>query len=156
MQPARRNTGTLDDTSRAIIAQLQQDGRRTYSAIAAEVGLSEAAVRQRVQRLLESGVIQVVAITDPRRVGFTRSAMIGIRVTGDLDAVADAMAGIDEITYLLITAGNFDILAEAVCVDDAHLLEVVNNRIRRLDGVEHVEIFVYLNLRKETYVWSAR
>lgn len=156
MQAGRRNSGALDDTSRAIIAQLQQDGRRTYSAIASEVGLSEAAVRQRVQRLLESGVIQVVAVTDPRRVGFTRSAMIGIRVAGDLEEVADDIAAIDEITYLLITAGNFDILAEAVCVDDTHLLEVVNTQIRRLPGVQHVEIFVYLNLRKETYVWSTR
>jgi Lrp/AsnC family transcriptional regulator, regulator for asnA, asnC and gidA len=143
----------LDDVSRAIIEQLQQDGRRPYARIAAAVGLSEAAVRQRVQRLLDTGVMQIVAVTDPLQVGFSRQAMIGIKVRGDTRTVADALAAFDEVDYVVISAGSLDLLAEVVCTDDGQLLDTVS-RIRAVDGVESTETFVYLGLRKQTYAWG--
>ncbi len=146
----------LDEVSKAIIEQLQQDGRRPYAAIGKAVGLSEAAVRQRVQRLLESGVMQIVAVTDPLQVGFTRAAMIGVRVEGDVESVAEKIESMPEVDYVVITAGGYDILAEVVCEDDEHLLEVVNRRVRSIPGVRHTETFVYLKLRKQIYTWGTR
>ena len=145
----------LDDVSRSIIEQLQQDGRRSYARIAAAVGLSEAAVRQRVQRLLDAGVMQIVAVTDPMQVGFPRQAMVGVRAAGDLRTTADLLAGLPEVDYVVVTAGSFDVLVEVVCEDDDHLLDTVS-RIRSVDGVESTETFVYLGLRKQTYAWGTR
>jgi Lrp/AsnC family transcriptional regulator for asnA, asnC and gidA len=146
----------LDKANRAIIEELQRDGRRPYSAIAQAVGLSEAAVRQRVQRLRDLGVIQVVAVTDPKQVGFARQAMIGIRTAGDARVVAAKLAEVPEIDYVVVCAGAFDILVEAVCEDDTHLLELLNSTIRTLPGVRHAETFVYLELTKQTYTWGTR
>jgi Lrp/AsnC family transcriptional regulator for asnA, asnC and gidA len=146
----------LDDVAKAIIEQLQEDGRRPYAAIGKAVGLSEAAVRQRVQRMLEAGVMQIVAVTDPLQVGFPRAAMIGVRVEGDVEVVADKLEAMPEIDYLVITAGGYDILMEVVAEDDEHLLEIVNRRIRAIPGVRHTETFVYLKLRKQIYTWGTR
>lgn len=143
------NPQPLDDVSRAIIAELQQDGRRPYAAIGKSVGLSETAVRQRVHRLLESGAVQVVAVTDPARVGLNRQAMIGVRSDGDVQGLADALAEIPEVAYVVITAGTFDVLAEVVCENDDKLLEILNDRIRCLPGVIATETFVYLRIRKQ-------
>jgi Lrp/AsnC family transcriptional regulator for asnA, asnC and gidA len=147
---------SLDDVSLAIIEQLQEDGRRPYAAIGKAVGLSEAAVRQRVQKLQDQGVMQIVAVTDPLTVGFLRQAMVGITVEGDLGGVADALSEIDEVDYVVITAGSFDLLVEIVCQDDEHLLEMISKRIRSLPGVRSTESFVYLKLRKQTYTWGTR
>ena len=144
-----------DDVSKRIIEQLQQDGRRSYAAIGKVVGLSEAAVRQRVQRLQDTGVMQIVAVTDPLTLGFRRKAMIGIKTEGDLDKVADQLAGMDEIDYVVITAGSFDLLVEVVCEDDDHLLEILG-RVRAVPCVTGTETFVYLKLRKQTYSWGTR
>ncbi|MEE1761544.1 Lrp/AsnC family transcriptional regulator [Streptomyces sp. NPDC014892] len=152
----RNGTPQLDAVSLAIVEQLQEDGRRPYAAIGKAVGLSEAAVRQRVQKLLDQGVMQIVAVTDPLTVGFRRQAMLGIHVDGDLDPVADALTAMSEVEYLVITAGSFDLLAEIVCEDDDHLLEVINKRIRTLPGVRSTESFVYLKLKKQTYMWGTR
>ncbi len=149
-------TTVLDEVSKGIIEQLQQDGRRPYAAIGKAVGLSEAAVRQRVQRLLDNGVMQIVAVTDPLELGFARQAMIGITVEGPLEPVADELATMDEIDYVVITAGSFDLLAEVVCVSDEHLLDVLSNQIRMISGVRATESFVYLKLRKQTYSWGVR
>lgn len=146
----------LDQVSKAIIDQLQQDGRRPYATIAAAVGLSEAAVRQRVSRLIGSGIVQIVAVTDPLQVGFTRQAMIGIRTEGNLDSVVAQLSAMDEVDYVVITAGSFDILAEVVCEDDDHLLSLLNQRIRTIDGVRSTESFLYLKLSKQTYTWGTR
>lgn len=146
----------LDDFSKAIIEQLQQDGRRSYAAIGKVVGLSEAAVRQRVQRLTESGVMQVVAVTDPMQLGFARQAMIGLRVVGPLDKVADRLAELDEVDYVVVTAGSYDLLVEVVCESDEHLLELLSGQIRTIDGVVATETFMYLQLRKQTYSWGVR
>jgi len=146
----------IDDVAKRIIEELQQDGRRSYAALAKTVGLSEAAVRQRVQRLIDAGVMQVVAVTDPLQVGFTRQAMVGMRVEGDLIELADRLAEIDEVDYVVLTAGSFDILVEVVCEDDDHLLRLLSERIRRLPGVRDTETFVYLRLAKQSYSWGTR
>src|SRR5580700_983477 len=145
----------LDDLSKQIIEQLQQDGRRSYAAIAKEVGLSEAAVRQRVQRLIDVGAMQIVAVTDPMTLGFPRQTMVGIRCGGDLERVAGHLAGMEEIDYVVITAGSFDILIEVVCEDDDQLLEILG-RIRAIPSVTTTETFVYLRLCKQTYSWGTR
>jgi len=157
-QAARRepdNKIVLDSLSKQIIEQLQQDGRRSYAAIGKAVGLSEAAVRQRVQRMVDVGAMQIVAVTDPLSLGFPRQAMVGIRCGGDLERVAGHLAGMEEIDYVLITAGSFDILIELVCEDDDQLLEILG-RVRAIPSVTATETFVYLKLCKQTYSWGTR
>lgn len=146
----------LDEINKRIIERLQQDGRTSYAALATVVGLSEAAVRQRVQRLLDSGVMQIVAVTDPLMLGFARQVMVGLRVEGDLRPVADALAAVPEIDYVVICAGGYDLLAELVCTDDEHLLRLLNDTIRTIPGVRSTETFVYLKLAKQTYTWGTR
>ena len=146
----------LDQVSKAIIYALQQDGRRSYSAIAEEVGISEGAVRQRVQRLLSTGVMQIVAVTDPTELGFGREAMIGISCSGDSLQVAEKLTQIEEIDYVVLTAGRFDIVVEVVCEDDTQLLDVLNTRIRSLPGVYLAETLVYLRTLKQQYNWGTR
>src|SRR5438874_5140466 len=154
--PSQNPGGVVpDDVSKQIIEQLQQDGRRSYAAIGKAVGLSEAAVRQRVQRLIEAGVMQIVAVTDPLTLGFRRQTMIGIRCEGDLERAAERLAVLDEIDYVVITAGSFDLLVEVVCEDDDHLLEILS-RVRAVPAVTSTETFVYLKLRKQTYSWGTR
>jgi Lrp/AsnC family transcriptional regulator for asnA, asnC and gidA len=148
--------GLLDEINKAIVEQLQQDGRRSYGAIAASVGLSEAAVRQRVQKLREAEVIQIVAVTDPLQVGFRSQAMVGIRTEGDVREVADRLAAVDDIDYVVMCAGSFDILVELVCEDDDAIVELLNGVIRRIPGVRGTETFMYLKLTKQTYTWGTR
>ncbi len=157
--PSRAQAGRpaqLDDVSKKIIEQLQTDGRRSYAEIGKAVGLSEAAVRQRVQKLTESGVMQVVAVTDPMQLGFYRQAMIGIRATGDTRILADKLAAIPSVDYVVLTAGSFDILAEVVCENDEELIALLNSQIRNLEGVSSTETFVYLKLHKQLYNWGTR
>lgn len=146
----------LDPTDKAIIRALQIDGRAPYSKLGPAVGLSQAAVRQRVQRLVESGVMQVVAVTDPATLGFAVQAMVAISVSGDVRAVAAVLEELEEVDYVVMTAGRFDVLAEVVCTDMHHLLDVVNDRIRAIPNVSGTEVFTYLNLVKQTYSWGAR
>jgi Lrp/AsnC family transcriptional regulator, regulator for asnA, asnC and gidA len=146
----------LDDVSKAIIEQLQSDGRRSYAEVGKAVGLSEAAVRQRVQKLTESGVMQVVAVTDPMQLGFYRQAMIGIRVTGDTMEVAEELGRLRSIDYVVLTAGSFDILVEVVCESDEDLIVLLNKEIRAISGVQSTETFVYLKLVKQFYNWGTR
>lgn len=146
----------LDDVSKSIIEQLQTDGRRSYAAIAKDVGLSEAAVRARVQRLLDSEVMQIVAVTDPLQIGFTRQAMVGIRTNGDMQLVADRLTEMPEVDYVVTTAGSFDVIIEVVCEDDDELLHLLSRRIRTLPGVVSTETFVYLKLNKQHYNWGTR
>ncbi|MFE2997096.1 Lrp/AsnC family transcriptional regulator [Nocardia sp. NPDC059246] len=155
-QYSGRGAPILDDISKRIIAELQEDGRRAYATIGKAVGLSEAAVRQRVQKLADAGVIQIVAVTDPLQVGLFRQAMIAITVDGPVQQVTDILAAIEEINYVVVCAGRYDILCEAVCPDDEALLDLVSNRIRGLAGVRHAEIMVYLKLRKQTYKYGTR
>ncbi len=147
---------SLDDADRTIIELLQTDGRRAYGSIAEEIGLSETAVRRRVQRLRDAGALQIVAITDPLQMGFLREAMLGVRVQGDVRTVANEIAAISEAIYVVMCAGSFDILVELVVADDEHLVHVLNDQIRSVPGVIEVETFVYLKLAKQTYSWGTR
>jgi Lrp/AsnC family transcriptional regulator for asnA, asnC and gidA len=154
---APKNRATpLDDTAKAIIELLQSDGRRSYAEIGKRVGLSEAAIRQRVQKLTDAGTIQIVAVTDPMQLGFNRQAMIGVRVSGDSSTVADSIAALPEVDYVVLTAGSFDILAEVVCESDDELISLLNSKIRILNGVLSTETFVYLKLHKQFYNWGTR
>ena len=146
----------LDDVAKQIIEQLQEDGRRPYATIGKAVGLSEAAVRQRVQRLLDAGVMQIVAVTDPLTLGFARQVMVGIKVEGDMRPVAKALADMPEVDYVVICAGAYDLLVELICTDDDHLLTLLNDKIRAISGVTQTETFVYLKLAKQTYAWGTR
>ena len=146
----------LDEMSKAIIERLQHDGRRSYAAIGKSVGLSEAAVRQRVQRLVDLGVMQIVAVTDPMQLGFSRQAMIGVHCQGDATKVAEKIAEIDAVAYVVLTAGTFDAIAEVVCEDDAELLDLLNTEIRMVPGVISTETLVYLKLVKQQYNWGTR
>lgn len=152
----QRKSTPLDDTSKQIIAQLQDDGRKSYAEIGKAVGLSEAAVRQRVQKLMDAGVMQIVAVTDPMQLGFYRQAMIGIRVSGDIRVVTKRLAALSSVDYLVLTAGSFDILVEVVCESDSQLIELLNTEIRQLPGVISTETFVYLELKKQQYDWGTR
>lgn len=145
----------LDEVNRAIVHLLQEDGRRSFADIAKRVNRSEASVRQRVARLMRGGVIQIVAVTDQLQMGYSRAAMIAIRVDGDVDSAADRIAMIDEVDYLVATAGGVDLFAEVVAVDDENLYDVVT-RIRNVPGVRHAESYVYFKLHKQTYQWGAR
>ena len=146
----------LDETSKAIIEQLQDDGRRSYAEIGKAVGLSEAAVRQRVQKLTDSGVMQIVAVTDPLQLGFYRQAMIGLKVSGDTRLVADALAEIPSVDFVVLTAGSFDVMAEVVFESDEDLIALLNSEIRTIEGVLSTETFVYLKLHKQLYNWGTR
>ena len=150
----RAKASQLDDISKEIIELLQHDGRKPYSEIAKAVKLSEAAVRQRIQKLTESGVMQVVAVTDPMQLGFNRQAMIGIRCSGDMSVLAEKLAAMPEVDYVVMTAGSFDILVEVVCENDQELIELLNSKIRQLPNVLSTETFVYLKLHKQFYNWG--
>ncbi|WP_296194298.1 Lrp/AsnC family transcriptional regulator [uncultured Microbacterium sp.] len=150
----RRNA--LDDVSKAIIEQLQEDGRRPYAEIAKAVGLSEAATRQRVAKLVDQGVMQIVAVTDPLQLGFSRQAMIGVRVSGDTREIATGLSELEGVTYVVSTAGSFDLLVEVVCENDDDLIDLLNDHIRTLPEVVSTETFVYLKLHRQLYNWGTR
>jgi Lrp/AsnC family transcriptional regulator for asnA, asnC and gidA len=154
--PIRDSRGHLDQVSKRIIEELQEDGRRSYAAIARSVGLSEAATRQRVQRLIDEGVVQIAAVTDPAAIGFHRMALLGIKVDGDIRRVAEKLSGLPEAEYVVICAGQFDILVELLCVDDEHLLHTIDESVRTIPGVRSAETFVYLKVLKENYQWGTR
>ena len=161
MLSARNRSGeaatlVIDDIDKAIIEALQADGRMPYTRLGATVGLSEAAVRQRVQRLTESGVVQIVAVTDPLMLGFHRMAMVGLKVEGDLRTVAADIAAIPDVSYVVIVSGSFDLLMEVVCEDDDHLLTILNDKVRAIPGIRSTETFTYLRLDKQTFAWGTR
>jgi Lrp/AsnC family transcriptional regulator for asnA, asnC and gidA len=151
-----RRPDELSELDKRIIEHLQQDGRRAFTQIAAALGVSEAAVRARTNRLVERGIVQVVGVADPGKLGF-QQALIGIRCEpGRILAVADALAQLSEVDYVVITAGRFDILIETVAADNEDLLGFLNDRLQRVDGVRDTETFTYLRLVKQTYQFGTR
>lgn len=156
LEPIHGARSSLSAVDKAIIEQLQEDGRRPYTAVAEAVGLSEAAVRQRVKKLIDAGIMQIVAVADPLRVGFNLMALVGIRADGDLTKTADALAAVPEVIYVVLTTGSFDLLVELVCADHEHLLKLLNERIRSVPGVTRTETFTYLRVVKETYSYGTR
>jgi Lrp/AsnC family transcriptional regulator, regulator for asnA, asnC and gidA len=152
----RRPPDELDPSDKAIVEMLQEDGRMSYTRIAAAVGLSEAAVRSRVGRLIEGNVVQVVGVTDPLRLGFRRQAMVGVKTEGDIAGVADLLAAIPEVDYVVFVSGSYDLLFEVVCEDDEHLLSILNDKVRSIPGVRTTDTYTYLRLHKQTYAWGTR
>ncbi|HEX4008377.1 MAG TPA: Lrp/AsnC family transcriptional regulator [Solirubrobacteraceae bacterium] len=154
--PPSRPTNKLDGVDEAIISVLQEDGRRSYGEIGEAVGLSEAATRQRVNRLRESGVMRIVAVTDPVALGRGVVATIGLRVSGDTRAAATALAEIGAIEYVVITAGSYDVIVEVVCATEEELLGVINDEIRSIEGVRETETFMHLRTEKNVFAWGQR
>jgi Lrp/AsnC family transcriptional regulator for asnA, asnC and gidA len=145
----------LDDVDRGIIGALQADGRRPYSRIATELGVSESVVRYRAQKLEQAGVLQVVGIADPMRIGFDRMALIGVRVRpGTVDAVCAAITAFPETSYVVAIAGSFDVMVEVVCRDTAHFTELLTRRLHHVDGVVSAESFLVLEIHKMAYGWG--
>jgi Lrp/AsnC family transcriptional regulator for asnA, asnC and gidA len=144
----------IDSIDRGIMRQLQVDGRTSYADLAAEVGLSAPAVRQRMQRLMDTGLLQVVAVTDPLKLGLPVMAMVGIEVDGDIRAVADAVGSIDEVIYVVLTSGSFDLFAEVVCADMDQLFDVVNDRLKQIEGVRGTDSFVYFDIHTHRFNWG--
>jgi Lrp/AsnC family transcriptional regulator, regulator for asnA, asnC and gidA len=152
-----RSAEEVSDLDKRIIEHLQTDGRRPYTQIATDLGVSEAAVRARTNRLIERGILQVVGVTDPLKLGFHQMAMIGIRCESDrLVSVAEEVAEMPEVDYVVITAGTYDLLVETVCEDNEALLRFLTERLRSIDGVRDTETFVYLRMVKQTYQWGTR
>jgi Lrp/AsnC family transcriptional regulator for asnA, asnC and gidA len=154
-QPGRRPV--LDDLDKAIIQCLQQDGRRPYAQIGRQLKVPEATVRQRAERLISRGVVQVVGVTDPLAMGFQQPALIGLKVEpGSLEQIAEEIAALDEVTYLVVTAGRFDLVCEVVCEDNDHLLRVLTERLAQIHGIRSTETLVELRFVKESYQWGTR
>lgn len=144
----------IDEIDKAIIRELQNDGRLPFAKLAPIVGLSQAATRQRFNRLVEGGVIQVVAVTDPAMLGLDYQAMLGVGVSGDVKEVADKLCLIEGVDYVVVTAGRYDLLVEVVAGDANTFLDLVNDTIRPISGIASVEIFSYLRLVKQVYDWG--
>ncbi len=144
----------LDAIDEQIVALLQADGRRSYGDVGKAIGLSEAATRQRVNRLRESGLMRIVAIIDPIQLGRGVVATLGIRVAGDVRAVARRLADVPEIEYVVLTAGSFDMLAEVVCSTEEELLHVINSQVRAIDAVRETETFFHLRTEKNVFAWG--
>jgi len=152
-----RNTDEVSPLDKRIIEHLQQDGRRPFTQIAADLGVSEAAVRARTNRLVERGILQVVGVTDPLKLGFQQQAMIGVRCESNrLLEVAEAVSSFPEVSYVVVTAGAFDLLVEVVCENNEALLHFLAERLRAVEGVRDTETFVYLRMVKQTYQWGTR
>ncbi len=155
VQQAGRDTEPISELDKGIIERLQSDGRRPYTQIASELGVSEAAVRARTNRLIERGVLQIVGVTDPLKLGYDQMALIGVRCEGvDLLTAAEAIAELPEVIYVVVTAGAFDLLVEAVCRDNEALLSFLVEKLRRVPGVAATETFVYLRIVKQSYHWG--
>ncbi len=151
-----RRQDELSPLDKRIIEHLQADGRRPFTQIAGELGASEAAVRARTNRLIEHGILQIVGVADPGKLGF-QQALIGIRcVPGRLVAVAEALAELPEVDYVVVTTGRFDILIETVSEDNEALLRFLADRLQAIDGFRDTETFTYLRLVKQTYQFGTR
>ncbi len=147
----------LDDLDKSIIQCLQLDGRRPYAQIGRQLKVPEATVRQRAERLISRGVVQIVGVTDPLAMGFQQPALIGLKVDpGKLAEIADRIAALEEVTYVVITAGRYDLFCEVVCEDNEHLLRVLTDRFAGIDGIRSTETLVELRFVKESYQWGAR
>jgi Lrp/AsnC family transcriptional regulator, regulator for asnA, asnC and gidA len=146
-------TRPLDATDRAIIEALQANGRASFRGVATRIGVAEGTVRARYARLVGDGILQVTGVTNPLGLGFDAMAMIGVKTTGSPEPVADAIAGWDEASYVVVTAGSFDVLVEVICVDRHHLLELTT-RVRATPGVATTETFLYLDLAKQVFAWG--
>jgi len=156
IQPTGRRP-VLDDLDKAIIKCLQLDGRRPYAQIGRELKVPEATVRQRAERLISRRVVQIVGVTDPLAMGFQQPALIGLKVDASkLEQISEQIGALDEVTYLVVTAGRYDLVCEVVCEDNDHLLRVLTERLAKIKGIRSTETLVELRFVKESYQWGAR
>lgn len=146
----------LDDTDRRLIDELQRDGRASYADLAEIVGLSPAATRMRVQRLLDAGVVEIVGVTNPMALGYPVMAALGVRVDRNVRDVADKIADIAGVIYVVFTSGSFDLLVEVLCEDSSRLLQVIDDEVRRIPDVRSVESFTYFGIHTHRFVWGTR
>lgn len=145
----------IDDIDRRIISYLQYDGRMPFTQIAEQLGVAEGTVRRRVKQLIDSGKLQIVAIAEPRALGFSEAAMIGITVQANrINAVADKIAQLPEVTYLFQAAGEFDLFVEVYCQDREHFVSFLNNKLHKIPGIERTQSFVILKMHKLSYRWG--
>ncbi|MFJ5921142.1 Lrp/AsnC family transcriptional regulator [Kitasatospora sp. NPDC092948] len=143
----------MDEIDRAILRELQVDGRIPYAELGPKVGLSPSAARQRVQRLIDAKAVQVVGVTDPMTMGRQSMALLGLRVDGDPRAVADELSRHEEVVYAVLTAGSFDLFVEVVCDRPNDLLDFVNDVVRTVEGVVSVENFPYFAIHTHRFLW---
>lgn len=143
----------MDDTDRAILRELQVDGRIPYAELGPKVGLSPSAARLRLQRLIDTKAVQVVGVTDPMTMGQQTMALLGVRIGGDSRAVADELSRHDEVVYTVLTAGAFDLFAEVVCSQPRDLLDFINDVVRPIEGVASVESFPYFAIHTHRFLW---
>ncbi len=142
----------LDEIDLQIIAALRQDGRMPFAQIAEQLNVSPGMIRMRYSRLVETGVLKVMAISDPLLMGYNTMALIGIRADGSqLMETAEKIAALEEVVYLIITSGSYDIIAEVICRDQAHLLQFLTERLYQIEGVRESETFMHLKIVKEVY-----
>src|SRR5512145_2223446 len=141
-----------DEIDLQIIEALQKDGRVAFAQIAEQLNVSPGMIRQRYNRLVEEGYLKVVAITNPLRMGYRTMAMIGIRAEGSkLLEVAEKISKLDEVVYMIISSGRFDVFAEVVCRDHEDLLRFITEKLSTIDGVRESESFMHLKIIKEVY-----
>ncbi len=143
----------MDEIDRVLLRELQRDGRASYTALAEATGLSAPAIRQRVQRLRDEGVVQIVGVTDPMALGLPVMALIGVRVDSDVHEVADRISELSGVIYVVLTAGSFDLFAEVVCREPAELLSVLNDHVKRVPGVTRAEAFTYFGIHTHRFAW---
>jgi Lrp/AsnC family transcriptional regulator for asnA, asnC and gidA len=145
----------LDETDRAIIARLQYDGRMPFTEIAAQLGLSEGAVRRRVKLLTDSGVLQIVGVVEPQLLDWQAAAMVAVTVqAGQIDAVAEQIAQYAEVSYLFMASGGFDLFVEVYCRDRKHFASFLSEKLHKVPGVERTETFMILKMYKLSYRWG--
>ncbi|MBK8046259.1 MAG: Lrp/AsnC family transcriptional regulator [Anaerolineales bacterium] len=148
-------TLSLDNTDRAIIRSLKSDGRMPFTTIAEALNVSPGMIRQRVQRLVDGGALQFVAVTHPLKTGFHTMALIGVKADGQrLQEIARQIAAFEEVIYLAITAGTYNFLVEVTCIDNADLLHFLTDKLYGVEGVREAETFIYLDIVKEIYTWD--
>ncbi|WP_406209656.1 Lrp/AsnC family transcriptional regulator [Kitasatospora sp. NBC_01560] len=144
----------MDGTDRAILRELQADGRIPYADLGPKVGLSPSAARLRLQRLIDAKVVQVVGVTDPMAMGGQAMALLGIRVDGDPRAVADALSRHEEVVYAVLTSGTFDLFTEVVCRSPTALLDFINDVARPVEGVTAIDNFPYFGIHTHRFFWD--
>jgi Lrp/AsnC family transcriptional regulator for asnA, asnC and gidA len=145
----------LDEVDRRLLGLLAADGRSSYAALATRVELSAPAVRLRVQRLIDLGVLQVVGVSDPASLGYPVQAMVAVTTQGDVRRVADAVGEIENVIYLVLTTGEHDLLVEVVCRTSEELLRVVNDRIRAVHGVTSTRVWQYYGIHTHRFTVEA-
>jgi Lrp/AsnC family transcriptional regulator for asnA, asnC and gidA len=142
----------MDSLDLKIIEFLQQDGRMPYTEIAQELEVSDGTIRNRVTRLIENGTLHIVGMTNPAKLGFDTPAFIGVSIQGaDIESVAETISNFEEVSYLIMVSGEFDLILEVLCKDRDHLANFLNQKLRKVNGVAVTQSFIILQTFKMAY-----